>query len=237
MEQIEAAKPKSHDVTDTSKDTTDTQSLKEQTLGSRRSSTASEKANRGKSLTRSKSPFRSFRWKKSKTPDTRSIQSEDEGADESTFGGRTVEGADGELEGMLGRKHAWETTTKKAAHRSWDRVFTVLNGNLLNFYKDSKSYRSAPEATYRSESAVDLLGGEAEVAADYTKKKHVFRLKLANGGDYLFQCTDEEEMNMWISAVNSRAGGESGPSKSQTLPSGGQKDEPKRRSFFTLKKK
>jgi spectrin beta len=150
-----------------------------------------------------------------------------------------VEGADGELEGMLGRKHAWETTTKKAAHRSWDRVFTVLMGNQLNFYKDSKSYRSAPDATYRSETGVDLLNSEAEVAADYTKKKNVFRLKLANGGDYLFQCTDDEEMNMWISAINIRAGGDSGPSKSQTLPSGagGQKDEPKRRSFFTLKKK
>ena len=28
--------------------------------------------------------------------------------------------------------------------------------------------------------------------------------RLANGGDYLFQCTDDEEMNMWISAINSR---------------------------------
>jgi len=178
MEQLEATKPRAQDVADTSKDTTDTQSLHEQ------------------------------------------------------------KGADGELEGMLGRKHAWETTTKKAAHRSWDKVYTVLKGNHLNFYKDSKSYRSAPEATYRSEVPVDLLGAEATVAFDYTKKKYVFRLRLNNGGDYLFQCNDDEEMNMWINAINAEAGGQSGPSKSQTLPSGSDKrDEPKKRSFFTLKKK
>jgi hypothetical protein len=45
-------------------------------------------------------------------------------------------------------------------------------------------------------------------------------------------------MNMWINAINAEAGGQSGPSKSQTLPSGSDKrDEPKKRSFFTLKKK
>ena len=38
---------------------------------SRRSSTASEKK-RGKSMTRSKSPFRSFRFKKKSAPDTES---------------------------------------------------------------------------------------------------------------------------------------------------------------------
>lgn len=52
---------------------------------SRRSSTASEKREgRGKSLTRSKSPFRSFRWKKSKpAPDTLSGHYSD---DEENFG-------------------------------------------------------------------------------------------------------------------------------------------------------
>jgi len=249
MEQIEAAKPKSHDVADTSKDTTDTQSLKEQSGLHGQPATPSQSEARTSTMGRQDSAAGSS----SKPPASGSGGAK---GLSSTLKGRTgsssgqaapirsvpasphTEGADGELEGMLGRKHAWETTTKKAAHRSWDRVFTVLNENHLNFYKDSKSYRSAPEATYRNESAVDLVGGEAEVAADYTKKKHVFRLKLANGGDYLFQCTDDEEMNMWISAINSRAGGESGPSKSQTLPSGGdRKDEPKRRSFFTLKKK
>jgi spectrin beta len=68
----------------------------------------------------------------------------------------------------------------------------------------------------------------------------VFRLKLSNGGDYLFQATDDEAMNTWVAAINQQAAGgmEEGPGKSQTLPPGSEKkDEPKRRSFFTLKKK
>merc|ERR1712200_106429 len=141
--------------------------------------------------------------------------------------------ADGELEGMLDRKHAWVSPTKKAANRSWDRVFTVLKGDKIHFYKDQKAYRTTPDVTFRGESPIEIVGSEAEVAEDYTKKKHVFRLRLSNGGDYLFHCIDDEEMGMWISNINNKASGESGPGKSQTLPASASKDEPKRRSFFT----
>ena len=66
---------------------------------------------------------------------------------------------------------------------------------------------------------------------------NVFR--LANGGDYLFQAQDDEQMNLWVNSINQQAQvHEEGPGKSQTLPPGSEKkDEPKRRSFFTLKKK
>jgi len=145
---------------------------------------------------------------------------------------------DEELEGMLVRKHEWESTTKKASNRSWDRICVVLKGTQVLFYKDQKTYRTRPEETFRSELPVDLIGGTAEVAADYTKKKHVFRLRLANGGDYLFQAQDDDQMNVWVNSINQQAQvHEEGPGKSQTLPPGSEKkDEPKRRSFFTLKK-
>ena len=123
------------------------------------------------------------------------------------------------------------------------------------FYKDQKTYRSKPEDTFRGELPVDLANAEATVASDYTKKKHVFRLKyeisviepfpllsfprLENGGDYLFQASDDEQMNLWVESINRKSQGEeSGHGKSQTLPPGSdKKDEPKKRSFFTLKKK
>merc|ERR1712106_1243019 len=145
---------------------------------------------------------------------------------------------DEELEGMLVRKHEWESTAKKASNRSWDRICVVLKGTQVLFYKDQKTYRTRPEETFRSELPVDLIGGTAEVAADYTKKKHVFRLRLANGGDYLFQAQDDDQMNVWVGDINQQAQiHEEGPGKSQTLPPGSEKkDEPKRRSFFTLKK-
>lgn len=144
---------------------------------------------------------------------------------------------DEELEGMLVRKHEWESTTKKASNRSWDRVCVVLKGQNIFFYKDNKSYKMAPDQTFRGESPVELEGANANVADDYTKKKHVFRLRLANGGDYLFQAHDDDEMTQWVNCINQVAMDDAGPSsKSQTLPSGEKKDEPKRRSFFTLKK-
>merc|ERR1712025_410843 len=147
--------------------------------------------------------------------------------------------ADGELEGMLVRKHEWESTTKKASNRSWEKLCVVLKGSQIIFYKDQKTYRSKPEDTFRGELPVDLSGAEATVATDYTKKKNVFRLKLENGGDYLFQALDDEQMNLWVDNINRQAQGqeEAGQGKSQTLPPGSdKKDEPKRRSFFTLKK-
>merc|ERR1711899_165146 len=147
-----------------------------------------------------------------------------------------------ELEGMLVRKHEWENTTKKASNRSWDKVCVVLKGTSLRFYKDQKSYRSSPDTLYRGEPAMELPGGKAEIATDYTKKKHVFRLKCANGGESLFQASDDNEMDQWVNSINqvAEAGASgSGSGRAQTLPAGQgpRGDEPKKRSFFTLKKK
>merc|ERR1719225_57514 len=128
-----------------------------------------------------------------------------------------------EIEGMLVRKHEWESTTKKASNRSWDKVCVVLKGTKMLFYKDQKSYRSSPDSLYRGEPPMELLGGEAEVATDYTKKKHVFRLKVTNGGECLFQASDDEEMSQWVGAINSvaEAGASgSGSGRAQTLPAG-----------------
>jgi spectrin beta len=38
---------------------------------------------------------------------------------------------------------------------------------------------------------MSLEGAKAAVASDYNKRPHVFRLKLSNGGDYLFHCKDD----------------------------------------------
>ena len=60
-------------------------------------------------------------------------------------------------------------------------------------------------------------------------------VRLDNGGDYLFQASDEDQMNLWVDSINRQAAGqdESGQAKSQTLPPGSdKKDEPKKRSFL-----
>ena len=94
--------------------------------------------------------------------------------------------------------------------RSWDKVCVVLRGTQIGFYKDAKAYKSAPDATYRGELPIDLVGATAEIASDYTKKKNVFRLKLANAAEYLFQAADEEKMTQWVNAINQVASQDEG---------------------------
>jgi len=45
-------------------------------------------------------------------------------------------GEDG-YEGTVNRKHEWESTTKKASNRSWDKVYLVLRNGELAVYKVS----------------------------------------------------------------------------------------------------
>jgi spectrin beta len=61
--------------------------------------------------------------------------------------------------------------------RSWDKVYVVLRGNQILFYKDQKSVKSTPDVYFKGEIPLDMRGGTCEVASDYTKKKHVFRIK------------------------------------------------------------
>ncbi|KAL1435037.1 hypothetical protein MTO96_001585 [Rhipicephalus appendiculatus] len=144
--------------------------------------------------------------------------------------------AEDEFEGLLMRKHEWESTTKKASNRSWEKLYLVIRGTTLAAYKDQKHYRQEPESHYRGEAPVDLRTATAERATDYTKKKHVFRLKLSNGGEFLFQAKDEEELSQWLQQLQAAIGeATAGPSRAQTLPAE-RRDEPRKRSFFTLKK-
>lgn len=84
---------------------------------------------------------------------------------------------DDEFEGTLIRKHEWESTTKKASNRSWDKLYMVVRGQNLVAYKDQKSYKAAADQPYKGEPSMDLRGASVLVASEYTKKKHVFRVK------------------------------------------------------------
>ncbi|XP_048483411.1 spectrin beta chain isoform X1 [Plutella xylostella] len=180
-----------------------------------------------KSRSRSKSPFRSFRWKTAKKLIAGSHHSDDEE-------GASPGGEDEGVEGTLVRKHEWESAAKRASNRSWDKVYVVAKGGRMSFYKDQKAYSASPEQCWRAEAPLDLTGAAVEVAANYTKKRHVFRLRLASGAEFLLQAHDEAEMSWWLEGLRARTAAPA--SRSHTLPAPA-KDEPKRRSFFTLKKK
>jgi len=112
-------------------------------------------------------------------------------------------------------------------------VYVVAKDGRMAFYKDQKAYKAAPEAHWRGEAPLDLNGAVVEVAANYTKKKHVFRLRLGSGAEFLLQAHDEAEMSWWLEALRARTAAPA--PRSHTLPAP-HNAEPKRRSFFTLKK-
>lgn len=59
--------------------------------------------------------------------------------------------------------------------RSWHNVYCVINNQELGFYKDSKS--ASQGIPYHGEVPISLKESTCEVALDYKKKKHVFKLK------------------------------------------------------------
>uniref|UniRef100_A0A4W5JM98 Spectrin beta chain n=1 Tax=Hucho hucho TaxID=62062 RepID=A0A4W5JM98_9TELE len=161
-----------------------------------------------------------------------------------------------QMEGYLHRKHEWEGHNKKASSRSWHNVYCVINNREMGFYKDHKS--ASQGIPYHNQIPISLKDAACEVALDYKKKKHVFKLKATDGNEYLFQANDDEEMNSWMQAISSAASSDKtemtpsshstpASSRTQTLPASvalatesspgkREKDKEKRFSLFSKKK-
>ncbi|XP_077190292.1 spectrin beta chain, non-erythrocytic 1 isoform X1 [Paroedura picta] len=144
-----------------------------------------------------------------------------------TLPAKTQEIPSAQMEGFLHRKHEWESHNKKASNRSWHNVYCVINNQEMGFYKDAKAASSG--IPYHSEIPVSLKEAICEIAVEYKKKKHVFKLRLTDGNEYLFQAKDDEDMNTWIQAITTAissdkidvsASTQSTPatSRAQTLP-------------------
>ncbi|KAL8220085.1 UNVERIFIED_CONTAM: Spectrin beta chain, non-erythrocytic 4 [Gekko kuhli] len=103
-------------------------------------------------------------------------------------------------EGYLLRKHELEGPNKKASNRSWINLYCVLNKGELGFYKDSKGRDSG--STHGNEPLLSLLSATSEVASDYKKKKNVLKIKTQDGGEFLLQAKEEEEMKAWLEALS-----------------------------------
>ncbi|NXS91224.1 SPTB1 protein, partial [Jacana jacana] len=73
--------------------------------------------------------------------------------------------------------------------RSWSTRYCVLRGGQLAFFKDAKS--RALGLPCHGEEPLGLRDALCEVAAGYKKKKHVFKLRLSNGSEWLFHGKDE----------------------------------------------
>ncbi|XP_017956520.1 spectrin beta chain, non-erythrocytic 1 isoform X4 [Drosophila navojoa] len=106
-----------------------------------------------------------------------------------------------EIQGMLERKHGLQSGGKKAPVRSWKQFHTVLCGQLVCFFKDENDFLQQKTAT----APVNILGAKCERADDYTKKKYVFRLKLPDGSEFLFEAPSLDIMNDWVRKISFHA--------------------------------
>ncbi|XP_059770401.1 spectrin beta chain, erythrocytic [Balaenoptera ricei] len=167
-----------------------------------------------------------------------------EGDEPTTLPAQVDHGHSVQMEGYLGRKHDLEGPNKKASNRSWNNLYCVLRNSELTFYKDAKNL--ALGVPYHGEEPLALRHAICEIAASYKKKKHVFKLRLSNGSEWLFHGKDEEEMLSWLRGVSTainesqsiRVKAQSLPLPSVTGPDAslGKKDKEKRFSFFPKKK-
>uniref|UniRef100_A0A7E4USX4 Spectrin beta chain n=1 Tax=Panagrellus redivivus TaxID=6233 RepID=A0A7E4USX4_PANRE len=107
------------------------------------------------------------------------------------------------FEGVLIRKHTYESGERKASNRAWDKLYTVLQNGELHFFKDAKHRQEG--TTYRNEPGLALAGCSV-TAAENPKRKHVIAVRLPTGGEYLLQANDEEDLQRWLSQLQNAAG-------------------------------
>uniref|UniRef100_A0A8C2SAM0 Spectrin beta chain n=1 Tax=Capra hircus TaxID=9925 RepID=A0A8C2SAM0_CAPHI len=91
-------------------------------------------------------------------------------------------------EGFLLRKRELDAN-RKSSNRSWVSLYCVLSKGELGFYKDAKGPASG--GTHGGEPLLSLHKATSEVASDYKKKKHVFKLQTQDGSEFLLQAKDE----------------------------------------------
>uniref|UniRef100_A0A8C5KXA3 Spectrin beta chain n=1 Tax=Jaculus jaculus TaxID=51337 RepID=A0A8C5KXA3_JACJA len=126
-------------------------------------------------------------------------------------------------EGFLLRKREVDAN-RKSSNRSWVSLYCVLSKGELGFYKDAKGPASG--GTHGGEPLLSLHKATSEVANDYKKKKHVFKLQTQDGSEFLLQAKDEEEMNGWLEAVASSVAEHAEIARwGQTLPTTSSTDE------------
>ncbi|OZC09778.1 hypothetical protein X798_03181 [Onchocerca flexuosa] len=140
----------------------------------------------------------------------------------------------GAFEGVLIRKHTYESLDRKASSRSWEKVYAVLRGSQLAFFKDQKHMEE--NTLFRGEEPLNLEGCSISIAAEYTKKKNVLSLKFMNGAEYLLQTASDEDMGRWLRRLQLATGqSEEEAARLQTLPVEGPSKAKK--GFFSRGKK
>uniref|UniRef100_A0A8C3E4X0 Uncharacterized protein n=1 Tax=Corvus moneduloides TaxID=1196302 RepID=A0A8C3E4X0_CORMO len=88
-------------------------------------------------------------------------------------------------------------------------LYCVLRGGTLSVFKDARG--AGAGVPYHGEPPTPLRGARCHPATAYRKRKHVFRLGLSDGKEFLFQAKDEADMALWLRGIEAAAGAALGP--------------------------
>jgi len=105
--------------------------------------------------------------------------------------------------GYVMRKACFDPNYKKTklGKRSWKMFHLTLRDTVLYCHKDEKT--AAHPASFESpQSAMRLHHSLATAASDYSKKQFVFRLRTCDRAEYLFQTSDQKELETWVETIN-----------------------------------
>lgn len=100
----------------------------------------------------------------------------------------------GDVQGWLACKTVL-VDGKRSSDRSWRPVWVVLKGDKVYILKDRKTI------DFAEGSRLSVGTSMSDVARDYTKRKHVFRLRMESGTEYLFQADNHSRMMQWVDAL------------------------------------
>ncbi|KAE9552200.1 hypothetical protein FO519_004581 [Halicephalobus sp. NKZ332] len=139
------------------------------------------------------------------------------------------------FEGVLIRKHTYESLDRKASSRAWDKLYAVLQNGDLYFFKDAKHRNEG--TTFKGEPPMQLPGCSIKIA-DYPKRRNVLSLRLPVGAEYLLQCNDEEDMHSWLQKLQLATGQVEHEHEPSPAPvSESQSGKSKKGGFFSRSKK
>jgi len=114
--------------------------------------------------------------------------------------------------GYVMRKSCFDANRKKTklGKRSWKMFYLALRDLVLFCLPDEKTAQVA--ANYeRADAALRIHHSLATTAKDYTKKQFVFRLVTCDRAEYLFQTSDQKELETWVETINTVVARHSSP--------------------------
>jgi hypothetical protein len=106
--------------------------------------------------------------------------------------------------GSLNRKIEYTEPGIRPAIRSWETIYSTIQGTILKVYKLKFSEIDPYRYRIRSVKHYTLQYAESGVAVDYKKRPYVLRVRV-EGEQFLLQCRSASDRNAWLEAFQAAA--------------------------------